>query len=340
MKAMQCELCGATDIVKDDEFFVCQSCGMKYTLESAKKMMIEGVVQVEGTVKVDKGDEIDNNLQSALNHYHDGDYEQADKLFSRVLSNQPDNPIATLYHGLCMGWQGSYEDNKMKVTEAAFMRSVKYGHGYFGPSEEGIRFYVDALTDYFALCERCVARAEREGNDSVAQLNQLLFKVLRFDWQLKAAYEVMDNYQDVLSNSIYSLLKFDDLLCQLAKSKAVAPPVSSEKEKRMEEMKSKTNKFKQQYIEKNYDIEALVKDFARRAEQEKAILEAEVRKLKKERDSIGRINIIKRSNLSYEIESKEKDIDKQIKELSNPRNKIYTQIEQELREEVLSTTER
>ena len=42
MKAIQCELCGATDIVKDGDFFVCQSCGMKYTPESAKKMMVEG----------------------------------------------------------------------------------------------------------------------------------------------------------------------------------------------------------------------------------------------------------------------------------------------------------
>ena len=45
MKALQCELCGSTEIIKDGDFFVCQSCGMKYTLETAKKMMVEGVVQ-------------------------------------------------------------------------------------------------------------------------------------------------------------------------------------------------------------------------------------------------------------------------------------------------------
>ena len=62
MKAMQCELCGATDIIKDGDYFVCQSCGMKYTTESARKMMVEGVVQVEGTVKVDNSHKIENFL--------------------------------------------------------------------------------------------------------------------------------------------------------------------------------------------------------------------------------------------------------------------------------------
>lgn len=29
MKALKCELCGGTEIVKDGDFFVCQNCGMK-----------------------------------------------------------------------------------------------------------------------------------------------------------------------------------------------------------------------------------------------------------------------------------------------------------------------
>jgi len=34
--------------------FVCQHCGTKYSVEEAKKLMIEGTVDVQGTVKVDR----------------------------------------------------------------------------------------------------------------------------------------------------------------------------------------------------------------------------------------------------------------------------------------------
>ena len=53
MKQLTCEMCGSTDIVKQDGLFVCQSCGIKYSIEEAQRMMIEGTVDVQGTVKVD-----------------------------------------------------------------------------------------------------------------------------------------------------------------------------------------------------------------------------------------------------------------------------------------------
>jgi len=53
MKKISCEMCGSSDLIKQDGVFVCENCGMKYSLEDAKKMMIEGTVEVKGTVKVD-----------------------------------------------------------------------------------------------------------------------------------------------------------------------------------------------------------------------------------------------------------------------------------------------
>ena len=48
MKALICELCGGNELIKqDDGFFHCAHCGTKYTLEAARKLMVDGVVQVK-----------------------------------------------------------------------------------------------------------------------------------------------------------------------------------------------------------------------------------------------------------------------------------------------------
>lgn len=60
MKQVKCEMCGSTDMIKENGAFVCQSCGMKYSVEEAKKLMIDGVVEVKGTVQVDSSSDIDN----------------------------------------------------------------------------------------------------------------------------------------------------------------------------------------------------------------------------------------------------------------------------------------
>lgn len=61
MKAIVCEMCGSHDMVKNDGYYICQSCGTKYSLEEAKKLMVE----VAGTVKVDRTSELNNLYQLA-----------------------------------------------------------------------------------------------------------------------------------------------------------------------------------------------------------------------------------------------------------------------------------
>ena len=60
MKQLTCEMCGSTDLIKQDGVFICQSCGTKYSIEEAKKMMVEGSVEVAGTVKIDDSSKIEN----------------------------------------------------------------------------------------------------------------------------------------------------------------------------------------------------------------------------------------------------------------------------------------
>ena len=37
MKALTCEMCGSTNLIKEGGVYVCQSCGTKYSVEEAKK---------------------------------------------------------------------------------------------------------------------------------------------------------------------------------------------------------------------------------------------------------------------------------------------------------------
>ena len=53
MKKLTCEMCGSTDLMKDGGVFVCQTCGCKYSVEEARRMMVEGTVDVKGTVQID-----------------------------------------------------------------------------------------------------------------------------------------------------------------------------------------------------------------------------------------------------------------------------------------------
>lgn len=97
MKQLTCEMCGGTDLMKQDGAFVCQNCGMKYSVEEAKKMMIEGTVDVQGTVKVDNTAFVERYLQNARRAKQKEDWEETEKYYNMVEQNEPTNIEAIFY---------------------------------------------------------------------------------------------------------------------------------------------------------------------------------------------------------------------------------------------------
>lgn len=85
MKQLTCEMCGSTDLIKEDGVFVCQACGIKYSVEEAKKMMIDGIVEVTGTVTVDDSTKIDNYYMLAETAFNIGKYEEAENYCKKIL---------------------------------------------------------------------------------------------------------------------------------------------------------------------------------------------------------------------------------------------------------------
>ena len=106
MSRLTCELCGSTDFLKQDGVFVCQSCGTKYSVEEAKKLMGVGTTSVSSTVSAKPTTAstntapIDNWLKRAFMLIADGEWSEAHDYCHKVLDYDTEN--AQAYIGMLM----------------------------------------------------------------------------------------------------------------------------------------------------------------------------------------------------------------------------------------------
>ncbi len=116
MKRLVCEMCGSTDMIKEEGSFICQSCGTKYSVEEAKKMMveIEGTVDVQGTVKVDNSAIIAKHLINAHRALVKEDWEEVEKYYNLVEQNSPDNIEAVFF--------SSYGKAMLAMTDSDYFK--------------------------------------------------------------------------------------------------------------------------------------------------------------------------------------------------------------------------
>ena len=116
MKQMVCEMCGSTDLIKQEGVFVCQTCGTKYSVEEAKKMIIEGKVDVSGsTVKVDQSDELKNLYILARRAKNDKNINDVRKYYEQILVKDPNSWEANFYAAYSQQFD-SIEDISLKLA--------------------------------------------------------------------------------------------------------------------------------------------------------------------------------------------------------------------------------
>ncbi len=131
MKAIVCEMCSSNNVVKTDGVFVCQNCGTKYSVEEAKKLMIEGTVDVSGSsVKIDSSDDIKNLLVIARRAMDGGNYDRASKHYESILTKDPYNWEATFYSVYCIAYECKIRDidsaaNSVKNNIKTVMQLIK-----------------------------------------------------------------------------------------------------------------------------------------------------------------------------------------------------------------------
>lgn len=133
MKTLRCEMCNGTDLVKEDGVYVCMYCGTKYSVEDARKLMIEGTVDVTGSaVKIDNSKKLSNLYQLARRATTSADAKAALSYYEAILIEDPNSWEATIYASFL-----KYKDCKcyelfilanqmMKSTNVALFQIKKY----------------------------------------------------------------------------------------------------------------------------------------------------------------------------------------------------------------------
>ena len=169
MKALTCEMCGSTNLIKEDGVFVCQSCGTKYSVEEAKKMMVEGTVDVKGTVKVDKSNEIENLLKLAEEAIGSVNGEEAYSYANRALEIEPENAKAWFLRMKAVGLTAILKDLKVLEVIKAGNNAIKFSNNelskdvyvyYLTKCLNDLKFCMNQLADTDAIKRLYEANAQ------------------------------------------------------------------------------------------------------------------------------------------------------------------------------------
>jgi len=97
LKATVCEICNNSDLIKQDGFFVCRYCGTKYSLEEAKNLLVDVVVEESGSVRIDTSVKLDKAMKNAHRARDDGNFDLAFTFYKEVLDIDPDNWAGIFY---------------------------------------------------------------------------------------------------------------------------------------------------------------------------------------------------------------------------------------------------
>ena len=129
MKQLICEMCGSTDLVKQEGVFVCQECGCKYSVEEAKKMMTLSNKKSEDKEKQNmmnkEASSIHNLLELALNEKNNKNYSKAAEICDQIIALDSNNYEPWLYKGQCELWQSKLIDLRIQQAISNFEKAVE-----------------------------------------------------------------------------------------------------------------------------------------------------------------------------------------------------------------------
>ena len=232
MKRLTCEICGSTDLIKEDGAFVCQACGCKYSVEEAKKLILEvdGTVDIKGTVQIDKTDNIKQYLRMAWDAKKGKNYEECEKYANKVLEIDSNNSEASLLKGSAMAWQSSLSNIRIQESNVAWKNAITNADDASIPSiaKEIKSTYVDVVVALFSSYLRRLA-VSTNPNDLSGPLSMTLNTL-----QMQYVLNMMQYEKEVKSRESIDENPFSDLEAPFISYSTWSMRVSEQENKTLE----------------------------------------------------------------------------------------------------------
>ena len=118
MKAIKCELCGSTDVIKQEGLYVCQHCRTKYAPEEAKKLL------VDSPIRIDNSGYIENYLEIAKQALAAGNGSEAESYCNKILEIDPGNTEAWRMKGNAVVKQSSLGSIRFLEASTYFIKAI------------------------------------------------------------------------------------------------------------------------------------------------------------------------------------------------------------------------
>lgn len=168
MKRLACEICGSNDFLKKDGVYECQSCGIKFSVEEARKMVVDvnanSDIDFEFEEKHDyvqpfKEDDITNIdalIRKAKSLYKEGKTDEAYTVFGQVLHIDAENYIATIYRGLCSAWNTTIANVKIGDSVKVIIRGLEIAKKELGETKEFAKFSMEIAMEVYKISSACM----------------------------------------------------------------------------------------------------------------------------------------------------------------------------------------
>lgn len=100
---------------------MCQTCGCKYSVEEAKKMMVE----VSGQISIDDSGKLSTYIQMADSAYRASNWQEAYNYYSKAQEVDVNNYHSIYRRGLSYGWQGNLMDFRAQEVVGGIVNAKK-----------------------------------------------------------------------------------------------------------------------------------------------------------------------------------------------------------------------